>query len=149
MKAVLPVMLLLLAPAAAQADGPGWEHRRNLLQEPVPEDLDTSQTIEGKYFIVSYKADTPDGKPPFGRIHDWTVIVTPKEPTKAAPELAFSGEMPQHLHGLPTRIEVHRLPGARFRIEGLKFHMLGWWRFKMRVTAGSRLAEDFVFHQVF
>lgn len=142
--------LLLLAVIAgpALADGPGWEHRRNLLQEPVPDDLSTAQSAESAHFRVRYEADTPDGKPPFNRMHSWTVTVEPKEPSDRPLKLAFAGEMPQHLHGLPTSIELSRVAPGRFVVDGLKFHMVGWWRFKLKVTDGAR-TEDVTLNLVF
>lgn len=126
------------------ADAPGWQHRRNLLQEPLPENLDERQEIDGKSFRVSYAADTPDGKPPLGKMHAWTISIEPKQPVADVLRLSVEGDMPQHLHGLPTSIEVVRLEGNRFALRGMKFHMVGWWRLKFTVSDGTT-SEDFLF----
>ncbi len=151
MKARIVALAGLLAATVGsptRADGPGWEHRRNLLQEPLPENLDTAQVQQGKHFKVSYVASTADGKPEFNRMHDWNLVVEAKQPLDKPVKLAFSGEMPQHLHGLPTNVQITRTAPGRFVIEGLKFHMVGWWRFKVKVT-GDGKSEDFVFNVLF
>ena len=48
--------------------------------------------------------------------------------------------MPQHNHGLPTSPQATDYLGdGRYRIEGLKFTMTGWWqlRFAISAPAGS------------
>ena len=53
-------------------------------------------------------------------------------------EITIDGGMPQHGHGLPTkpRATAEVEPG-RYRIDGVKFNMGGWWEFKLRITAGA------------
>lgn len=136
--------LVLASATPALADAPGWQHRRNLLQEPLPEALDERQEIDGKAFRVSYAADTKDGKPPLGKMHDWTITVAPKQPAAGPLRLAVEGDMPQHLHGLPTSIDVVRLDATHFALRGMKFHMVGWWRLKVTVSDGTT-NEDFLF----
>ncbi len=140
------LLLTLAAAGPAQADAPGWQHRRNLLQEPLPQ-VDQRQSIDGKLYKVSYSADTFDGKPPLGRMHQWTVTVEPKQATGGQLRLAASGDMPQHLHGLPTNIEITSQKNGHFLITGVKFHMVGWWRLTLTVSDGER-SEDFVFQLI-
>lgn len=46
--------------------------------------------------------------------------------------------MPRHGHGLPTSPQVTAdLGGGRYRVEGVKFHMFGWWEFKFAITAAA------------
>ena len=41
--------------------------------------------------------------------------------------------MPQHGHGLPTEPAVTaELGDGRYRIEGVKFNMGGWWELQLR-----------------
>ncbi len=52
-------------------------------------------------------------------------------------QITVDGGMPQHGHGLPTKPRVTReLGGGRYRVEGLKFNMGGWWKLKF-AFAGS------------
>jgi hypothetical protein len=73
---------------------------------------------------------TPEGKP----IEDARV--------------AIDGGMPDHNHGLPTSPTVTgHLGDGRYRIEGVKFTMSGWWelRFKIVAAAGT---DDVTFNLV-
>ena len=44
--------------------------------------------------------------------------------------------MPEHGHGLPTSPAVSAHLGAgRYRVEGVKFTMSGWWELRFAITA--------------
>jgi hypothetical protein len=44
--------------------------------------------------------------------------------------------MPQHGHGLPTLPQVtENLGEGDYRVEGLKFHMPGWWIVEFDISA--------------
>jgi hypothetical protein len=46
--------------------------------------------------------------------------------------------MPQHGHGLPTEPRVtEELGGGRYRVEGMKFNMPGWWTIKLSVSSAA------------
>jgi len=69
-------------------------------------------------FIVTVA--TPDGQP----VSDATITI--------------GGGMPQHGHGLPTRPQVAgHLGEGRYRIEGLRFNMPGWWVLEIGIDAGA------------
>jgi hypothetical protein len=54
--------------------------------------------------------------------------------------IAVDGGMPQHRHGMPTAPQVTEYLGeGRYRVEGLKFSMSGWWelRFDISSPAGT------------
>ncbi|PIL45678.1 hypothetical protein CR105_06255 [Massilia eurypsychrophila] len=56
-------------------------------------------------------------------------------------KIAFSGGMPQHGHGYPTRPAVTaNLGEGRYRLSGMKFSMSGWWEMKLNI--GSTLGAD-------
>lgn len=76
-------------------------------------------------FLVT--VTTPDGKP----VDD--------------AKLSVDGGMPQHGHGLPTRPQASGPLGeGRYRIEGLRFHMSGWWVLKIGVEGpAGRDEADF------
>ena len=79
---------------------------------------------------------TPEALPvTTGRMHAWTVILKTAAgvPVKTA-EIAISGSMPQHGHGLPTKPMVTQNFGdGSYLIEGIKFNMRGWWTFSLGV----------------
>jgi hypothetical protein len=52
--------------------------------------------------------------------------------------IEIDGGMPQHGHGLPTRPRVTRnLGDGRYRIDGVRFNMGGWWELKLAIARGS------------
>lgn len=106
----------------------------------VPADLDYSTTrlsAQGLYRI-SY---TPDlGAVPVNQMQSWTLHVETAagEPVENA-AITVDGDMPQHGHGLPTRPQVTRYLGnGDYLVEGLKFHMPGWWVMDFVITANGQ-----------
>ncbi len=56
--------------------------------------------------------------------------------TRAA--IDISGGMPQHDHGLPTSPQVADYLGqGRYRIDGVKFTMAGWWQLHLAISAAA------------
>ena len=88
-------------------------------------------------FRVSYRTDGPV---PIGRLHSWTLHVDRADGTPVTDAtIAVDGDMPQHLHGLPTRPRVTRhLGNGDYLLEGVKFQMVGWWVMDFDITAGGR-----------
>lgn len=104
-----------------------------------PADLDLArekQTAEGRYTV----SIAPEAEPfERGKLHAWIVTVrTPGgEPVEGA-TLTIDGGMPQHGHGLPTAPAVTAALGdGRYRVEGVRFNMGGWWEFKVKVAASA------------
>ena len=112
-----------------------------------PTDLDLSRDrMTGKgLYRVSLAPETD----PFDRnvLHSWiaTVRTADGAPVDAA-KIAIGGGMPQHGHGLPTAPQATAaLGGGRYRIEGVRFNMSGWWEFKLHVEADAG-ADDVTFN---
>lgn len=106
----------------------------------VPSDLDTSTTrlTEQGLFEVSYTSDL--GSVPVNQMQSWTLHVETAagQPVENA-TITVDGDMPQHGHGLPTRPQVTRYLGnGDYLVEGLKFHMPGWWVMDFVVTADGQ-----------
>jgi hypothetical protein len=98
-------------------------------------DLSRSKASEGKTYVV---AVAPEHEPLHqGEMHAW--VLTLKTPDGAPVESArigVDGDMPQHGHGLPTSPQMTTYLGAgRYRIEGVKFNMGGWWELKFAISA--------------
>ena len=71
------------------------------------------------------------------RLHSWTLHLTDAEgrPVSGA-RFEISGGMPEHNHGLPTQPVVTReLEAGSYQLEGMRFHMHGYWEVRMRVSA--------------
>jgi hypothetical protein len=97
----------------------------------------SAPTREG-LFLVSWESSvTPV---PLQTIHEWTLTVTDPEgnPVEEA-NILIDGDMPEHMHGLPTQPEVtDELGDGRYRVEGMKFSMPGFWNITVFVQAGGR-----------
>jgi hypothetical protein len=72
------------------------------------------------------------------RIHTWTLAVTRDgEPVEGA-VLTVTGGMPAHDHGLPTAPRVTaELGDGRYKLEGLRFHMRGYWEVSVEIASGG------------
>lgn len=112
---------------------------------PPPADLDVARektSAAGLYAV----AIEPEAEPiQQGSLHGWIVTVTtPTGEPVADAEITVDGGMPQHGHGLPTAPQsVGHLGEGRYRIEGVRFNMGGWWvlKFAISAPAGNDEAE--------
>lgn len=73
------------------------------------------------------------------RIHAWTLTITDADGNAVtAAAVDFDGGMPEHDHGLPTapRLAEH-FDDGRYRIEGIRFHMRGYWELRITIEDGT------------
>ena len=90
------------------------------------------------YFRISYASDLDPIA--INTIHGWTLHI---ETADGAPvegvTLTIDGGMPEHDHGLPTAPRVvAELGNGDYRVEGLRFHMSGYWEIRISIDAGDR-----------
>ena len=106
----------------------------------VPNDLDYSTTrlSEQGLYKVTYIAEI--NPVPINQMLKWTLHVEDAEGQLVEnATITVDGDMPQHGHGLPTRPQVTRYLGnGDYRVEGLKFHMPGWWVVDFQIEAGDQ-----------
>ena len=102
-----------------------------------PDDVDLTRekaSAAGLYRV----AISPEREPiQQGPLQAFLVTVTAPDgkPVDDA-KLSIDGGMPQHGHGLPTRPQASGPLGeGRYRIEGLRFNMSGWWILKIGIDA--------------
>jgi len=104
-------------------------------------DLDTASSVlsEKGLFRLSYESGVVPL--PLNRLHAWTVsVTTPEGDAVEGASLRIVGDMPEHGHGLPTQPEMtSELGGGRYRIEGVRFSMPGWWVVTFHVSAGGKV----------
>lgn len=69
-------------------------------------------------------------------MHSWTLLVSRDgEPVEGA-TLSVTGGMPEHDHGLPTNPRVTaELGDGKYLLEGMRFHMSGYWEVRIEVMA--------------
>ncbi|GAA4115480.1 FixH family protein [Aminobacter aganoensis] len=107
---------------------------------PGPDLARAKTSLKGLYSI----AIAPEsGEPKQGDLHSWVVTVTTRQgaPVDNA-SFTIGGGMPEHAHGLPTSPEATSYLGdGRYRIEGMKFSMTGWWQLKFGITAPAGADE--------
>ena len=98
-------------------------------------DLARSKPSESKTYVV---AVAPEIEPLHqGEIHSWLLTLTTPDgvPVELA-AIAVDGGMPEHGHGLPTSPRMTEYLGSgRYRIEGVKFNMQGWWELRFAISA--------------
>ena len=49
-------------------------------------------------------------------------------------QIAIGARMPEHQHGMLQTTEITRLAPGHYRIEGLRFHMLGYWQLHLDIS---------------
>jgi hypothetical protein len=123
------ILLLLIAAGALMA-----------YMSYVPSNLDystTRLTEQGLYEITYVSKIDPV---PVNQMLTWTLHVETADgqPVENA-TISVDGDMPQHGHGLPTRPQVTRYLGnGDYLVEGLKFHMPGWWVMDFVIDANGQ-----------
>ena len=129
------VILLILAVTCIVAAG-GMVMKMNT----VPDELDTSTSLvsENGLFRVSYSI--PDEPRPIKTMQSWILHVeTPDGLPVENAQINVDGDMPQHGHGLPTRPQMTEYLGnGDYKVEGLKFHMQGWWIVEFDIAAQDK-----------
>jgi hypothetical protein len=102
---------------------------------PPGTDLSRSRATAKGLYIVTIAPE----KEPFVRdiLHSWIVTITDKAKNSVNDAvIAVDGRMPAHGHGLPTSPQMTaNLGNGRYRIEGVRFHMFGWWEFSFDIKS--------------
>jgi len=106
----------------------------------VPEGLNISRIVESDngIFRVTWMSD--DDPVPVNKVHGWRLYIETVDgmPVTDA-DIAISGDMPEHGHGLPTKPRVAKNMGdGVYVIEGMKFQMPGWWVMHFTITSGDK-----------
>ncbi len=111
---------------------------------PPKPDLDQSRTrtSANKLYVVSIEPEQPDIRQ--GELHAWiaTVKTADGKPVDDA-SITVGGGMPDHNPGLPTAPQMtEHLGEGRYKIDGVKFSMTGWW--ELRFDVSSAVGSDTV-----
>lgn len=110
------LLLFIVAPAVLAADDqPTWPSKRGL-------------------FTVSY--DSQLNPIVINQIHSWTLHVRDADGTPVeGAQITVKGGMPAHNHGLATDPVVDEIGGGDYRLQGLRFHMMGHWELTLTIHA--------------
>lgn len=112
---------------------------RHFMVPPGGLDLARAKVSEAGLYQV---AIAPEAEPiEQNALHSWVLTLsTPQGETVEGATITVDGGMPQHRHGLPTAPQATEYLGeGRYRVEGVKFSMSGWWelRFDISSPAGT------------
>jgi hypothetical protein len=116
---------------------------------PPPADLDLRLTrpTEKLAYVVAMRPMDPQVA--VNQLHAWEIRVTSAAGVPVAhAQIAFDGGMPQHGHGFPTSPRVtQELGDGRYRLDGMKFSMGGWWEMKLAIQS-SHGADKVTFNTI-
>lgn len=111
------------------------------LTAPKAPGLDLSREKPTQKGLYTFSIAPEGGEPSVGPMHAWVLSVSLPDGTPVeGATVAVGGGMPDHNHGLPTKPQMTQaLGGGRYRVEGVKFTMTGWWvlRFEVAAQAGT------------
>lgn len=102
---------------------------------PPTLDLARSKATENSLYQIAIAPEVEPLKQ--GELHSWLVTVrTSDGKSVEGAKILIDGGMPDHGHGLPTSPQATAYLGeGRYRVEGVKFNMSGWWQLKFEVSA--------------
>ncbi len=106
------------------------------LPQSGPDTSRSKKTANG-LFVASFEPER--GVVRQGELQSWllTLKTAAGAPVEGA-AIAVSGGMPQHDHGLPTSPQATDYLGdGRYRIDGVKFTMSGWWQLHFDISAAA------------
>jgi YtkA-like protein len=98
-----------------------------------------SPAIFADELVVTYT--TPGGDPVINKMHSWILHIENAAGLEIEGAIVdVEGGMPEHDHGLPTKARVtEELGGGDYKLEGMRFHMRGYWEIFVSVsTDGGR-----------
>ncbi|RVC93082.1 auxin-binding protein, partial [Mesorhizobium sp. M2A.F.Ca.ET.017.03.2.1] len=110
-------------------------------------DLSRSKKTANGLFVASFEPERGDIRQ--GELQSWllTLKTAAGAPVEGA-AITVSGGMPQHNHGLPTSPQATDYLGeGRYRIDGVKFTMSGWWQLHFGISAAAG-SDSVVFNVV-
>lgn len=90
-------------------------------------DYSSSKLSDNGHFKVSYTSKQNPIE--INNLHAWFILIKDANGENVLDaEIEAVGGMPEHNHGLPTQPQVTKdLGEGCYLLEGMKFHMLGWW----------------------
>ncbi len=106
-------------------------------EQSQPETLgDGLETLSngGRYLVTCWIVPQPPG---VNELFELVVeIKEAADPTSRVTdlELIADADMPEHGHGMNTRPEVQSLSNGRFLVQGMMFHMFGFWEIYLDIT---------------
>jgi hypothetical protein len=93
-------------------------------------------SVNGNFFVRYISTLQPIT---INRIHHWILYLEDSEGKLVdGAKIVVKGGMPAHNHGLPTSPRVSKTQNkGEYRLEGLRFHMPGYWEITLTIDAGN------------
>ena len=107
-------------------------------------DQETAQLSDNQHFKVSYTSKVEPIE--INRLHAWLILIEDKNGKRIEnAEIHVKGGMPEHNHGFPTQPKITKYLGdGCYLLEGMKFHMMGYWTITLTITDGE-ITDDVTF----
>lgn len=102
------------------------------------------QLSDNQHFKVSYTSKVEPIE--INRLHAWLILIEDKNGKRIEnAEILVKGGMPEHNHGFPTQPKITKYLGdGCYLLEGMKFHMMGYWTITLTITDGE-ISDDVTF----
>ncbi len=105
-----------------------------------PDDANMSSSIKTDNGLFQASYESKPAAIPINKIHTWNLTLLNKDgvPVNDA-AITVKGEMPAHMHGLPTKpiVKKGNQPGM-YKANGMKFNMPGWWIIRFQIMAEGK-----------
>jgi hypothetical protein len=100
-----------------------------------------SPTTFADSLVVTYT--TPDGDPVINQMHSWILHIENADGLNVEGAIIdVEGGMPEHNHGLPTKPRItEELGGGDYKLDGMRFHMHGYWEIIVSITTDIGTSE--------
>lgn len=136
-KSLLAILVALVAAIVAG----GFFAMHMFSPPPADLDLSRSKATEKGMFLASVEPEAGSFKQ--GEMHSWVLTVKMPDGTPVEDaSVEIDGGMPDHDHGLPTSPKMTRHLGeGRYRVEGVKFNMGGWWILRFAISTPNATDE--------
>lgn len=104
----------------------------------------STKLSDNQHFKVSYTSKVEPIE--INRLHAWLILIQDKNGKRIEnAEILVQGGMPEHNHGFPTQPKITKYLGdGCYLLEGMKFHMMGYWTITLSITDGE-ISDDVTF----
>jgi hypothetical protein len=106
-------------------------------QATAPDSTESTRVTRNALFVVSYEPIAEALA--INSIHQWLIHVATEDGEAVTDaQISVVGGMPVHDHGLPTLPQMTKnLGDGTYLVEGMKFHMAGWWQITVSIDRGD------------
>jgi len=122
----------------------GQQNKSQLIKFAGKNGAVKKESENGNYIVTLYSNDPTI---PLKKIHTWTVNVKTKNGkiVDDAKVYIFGG-MPMHKHDFPTKPIIKQYMGdGNYKVEGIKFSMLGHWQMRFNIKQKNGVRDRVVF----